>query len=162
MLRSSLRRLGDYSYHLRIHHTKDGIIGWCNGCIDPIQEIGVINSLEIKSTYKRGGLGSELLRTTEQLLSENHKNLKCMRLTAYTYPPNDPVTRFFESNGYKTDVSVSPISYDDGEHMLELIQMTKNVSEENVFSANDQIQIDHMSWKRSSLDSLETKINQIQ
>jgi ribosomal protein S18 acetylase RimI-like enzyme len=162
MLQSSLRRLGDYSYHLRIHHPKDGIIGWCNGCIDPIQKVGVINSLEINSSYRRGGLGSELLKTTEELLYENHKNLKLMRLTAYTYPPNDPVTRFFESNGYKTDVSVSPISYDDGEHMLELIQMTKIVSSETVFSATDQIEIDHMSWKRPTLDSLETKINQIQ
>ena len=126
MLRFTIKRLCVHTYHSRLYKGPK-IVGWCNSVIDQVTNTGIINSLEIDEASRRNGAGTQLLDATEKELFNDFPTLEKWQLTAYTTPPDDEITDFFITNGYKIDNSAKPILFDDGVSVQELIKMTKKL-----------------------------------
>ena len=86
----------------------------------------IINNICIIPKYRKIGFGSQILNRTENIILNDTNNINRFSLLAYDRCYGK-LTMFFKKNGYIIDTNKKIYLLDDGEYIIDLVPMIKNI-----------------------------------
>ena len=120
------RNLKTFSNYVFNNYGTKTILGKSTFGLNSLNSNSVLHNIIIYPPYQRNGLGTTLLRNTENLITKHYPYVETIQLYAWqSYQYN--VSDFFIKNGYQFDTSKAVFTYDDQDIIYELYPMIKNL-----------------------------------